>query len=64
MSNSSQDNAASLNKNAPQLTTSAGAPVPNNQDSMTAGEKGPLLVQDYQLLDEFGTSDYEQSGHS
>ena len=60
MSNSSQDNAASLNKNAPQLTTSAGAPVPNNQDSMTAGEKGPLLVQDYQLLEKLAHQNRER----
>ncbi|WP_280191144.1 catalase [Delftia sp. PS-11] len=28
------------------LTTAAGAPVPNNQDSLTAGPRGPLLLQD------------------
>ncbi|MDR2335357.1 MAG: catalase [Burkholderiaceae bacterium] len=28
------------------LTTTAGAPVPNNQDSMTAGPRGPMLLQD------------------
>ena len=28
------------------LTTAAGAPVPNNQDSMTAGPRGPMLLQD------------------
>lgn len=29
-----------------QLTTVAGAPVANNQDSMTAGPRGPMLLQD------------------
>jgi catalase len=33
------------------LTTDAGAPVPDNQNSLTAGPRGPLLVQDYQLFE-------------
>ena len=28
------------------LTTVAGAPVANNQDSLTAGPRGPMLLQD------------------
>jgi catalase len=28
------------------LTTAAGAPVVDNQNSMTAGPRGPLLLQD------------------
>ena len=32
------------------LTTNARAPVPDNQDLMTAGPRGPLLVQDRQLF--------------
>ncbi len=31
------------------LTMNNGAPVPNNQDSLTAGERGPLLAQDLWL---------------
>ena len=31
------------------LTTVAGAPVPDNQNVMTAGPHGPLLAQDWQL---------------
>src|SRR3546814_7066146 len=31
------------------LTTQFGAPVPNNQDSLTAGPRGPLLSQDVWL---------------
>ena len=35
----------------PTLTTTAGAPVPDNQNSITAGPRGPLLMQDYQLIE-------------
>ncbi len=34
-----------------QLTTSAGIPVGDNQNSITAGPRGPLLVQDWQLFE-------------
>jgi catalase len=34
-----------------QLTTSAGIPVGDNQNSLTAGQRGPLLVQDWQLFE-------------
>ncbi|MFC5741686.1 catalase [Dyella tabacisoli] len=33
------------------LTTAAGAPIPDNQNSLTAGPRGPLLVQDHQLFE-------------
>ena len=33
------------------LTTAAGIPVNDNQNSITAGERGPLLVQDWQLFE-------------
>jgi catalase len=33
------------------LTSSAGIPVPDNQNSVTAGARGPLLVQDWQLFE-------------
>jgi catalase len=33
------------------LTTAAGAPVPDNQNSLTAGPRGPLLVTDHQLFE-------------
>jgi catalase len=33
------------------LTTSSGASVPDNQNSLTAGPLGPLLVQDHQLFE-------------
>ena len=35
----------------PTLTTAAGIPVGDNQNSLTAGPRGPLLVQDRQLFE-------------
>src|SRR6202521_1494931 len=35
----------------PALTTAAGIPVADNQNSLTAGPRGPLLVQDWQLFE-------------
>jgi catalase len=34
-----------------QLTSSAGIPIADNQNALTAGERGPLLVQDWQLFE-------------
>ena len=33
------------------LTTAAGRPVGDNQNSLTAGPRGPVLIQDYQLFE-------------
>ncbi len=33
------------------LTNAAGDPVPDNQNSLTAGERGPVLLQDHHLLE-------------
>ena len=33
------------------LTTAAGIPIGDNQNSLTAGPRGPLLVQDWQLFE-------------
>ena len=35
----------------PTLTTSSGSPVADNQNSLTAGPRGPILVQDWQLFE-------------
>jgi len=32
-------------------TTTAGAPIADNQNSLTAGPRGPVLLQDYQLIE-------------
>jgi len=41
------------------LTTSFGAPVPNNQDSLTAGRRGPMLLQDVWFLEKLAHFDRE-----
>src|SRR5271170_3812900 len=33
------------------LTTTAGRPVADNQNSLTAGPRGPVLIQDFQLIE-------------
>jgi catalase len=38
-----------------QLTTSAGNPITVNQNSLSAGPRGPLLLQDYQLIEKSPT---------
>ncbi|MFO1154700.1 MAG: catalase [Rhodospirillales bacterium] len=37
--------------NRPTLTTAAGIPVGDNQNSLTAGPRGPLLAQDWHLFE-------------
>ena len=44
----------------PTLTTSAGAPIADNQNSMTAGPRGPVLIQDYQLLEKLAHQNRER----
>ncbi len=36
---------------SPRLTTAFGNPVPDNQNSLTAGERGPMLMQDFHLIE-------------
>src|ERR1700749_3349870 len=43
-----------------QLTTSAGNPVADNQNSLSAGPRGPLLMQDYQLLEKLAHQNRER----
>ena len=42
------------------MTTSAGAPVADNQNSMTAGPRGPVLMQDYQLIEKLAHQNRER----
>jgi len=42
------------------LTTTAGNPIGDNQNSLTAGPKGPLLMQDYQLLEKLSHQNRER----
>ncbi len=43
-----------------QLTTAHGCPMGDNQNSLTAGPRGPLLMQDYQLLEKMATFNRER----
>jgi catalase len=38
-------------KDAPTLTTAGGNPVADNQNSLTAGPRGPVLLADYHLVE-------------
>src|SRR5690625_2341221 len=48
------------NKQPKTLTTSGGAPVAGNQNSLTAGPRGPLLLQDYQLIEKLAHQNRER----
>ncbi|WP_147804421.1 catalase [Alkalicoccus halolimnae] len=42
------------------LTTGQGVPVRDNQNSRTAGENGPILLEDYQLIEKLAHFDRER----
>jgi len=42
------------------LTTSAGAPIADNQNAQTAGPRGPVLMQDYQLIEKLAHQNRER----
>ncbi|MDP5033085.1 MAG: catalase [Paraglaciecola sp.] len=44
----------------PTLTTSAGTPVPSNDTTLTAGARGPSLLQDYQLIEKLAHQNRER----
>jgi catalase len=46
--------------NPSRLTTSAGAPIADNQNSLTAGPRGPVLLEDYQLLEKLAHQNRER----
>lgn len=46
--------------NKPTLTTSAGNPIADNQNSLSAGPRGPLLMQDYQLIEKLAHQNRER----
>ncbi|MAB97144.1 MAG: catalase, partial [Pseudomonadaceae bacterium] len=41
-------------------TTSAGNPIADNQNSLSAGPRGPLLLQDYQLIEKLAHQNRER----
>jgi catalase len=44
----------------PTLTTSAGNPIADNQNAVTAGPRGPILLQDYQLIEKLAHQNRER----
>jgi len=44
----------------PTLTTNSGSPVEDNQNSIAAGPRGPVLLQDYRLLEKLATFNRER----
>ncbi len=42
------------------MTTSGGAPIGDNQNSLTAGPRGPLLLEDYQLIEKLAHQNRER----
>src|SRR6476620_11280421 len=42
------------------LTNNFGAPLPENEHSLSAGERGPLLLQDYFLVEKLAHFDRER----
>ena len=49
-----------MSDRTPTLTTSAGAPVADNQNSITAGPRGPVLLQDWQLVEKLAHQNRER----
>src|ERR1700730_5715983 len=45
---------------SPTLTTASGMPVADNQNSMTAGPRGPVLMQDFHLLEKLAHQNRER----
>jgi catalase len=46
--------------NREKLTTTGGRPIADNQNSLTVGPRGPLLIQDYQLLEKLAHQNRER----
>ncbi|MCT7405159.1 catalase [Aliarcobacter cryaerophilus] len=42
------------------ITTTGGNPIADNQNSLTAGERGPVLLQDYQLIQKLAHQNRER----
>ncbi len=49
-----------MSQQAKSLTTAFGAPVPDDQNTMTAGQRGPVLLQDLHLLEKLAHFDRER----
>ncbi|MGC9447812.1 catalase [Cereibacter johrii] len=42
------------------MTTTAGAPIADNQNTLTAGPRGPVLLEDYQLIEKLAHQNRER----
>lgn len=47
----------------PYQTTAAGTPIADNQNVQAAGQRGPVLMQSYQLLEKDGALQVLHIGH-
>ena len=47
-------------RTTPILTTTAGRPIVDNQHTLTAGRRGPALLQDYQLIEKLAHQNRER----
>ncbi len=45
---------------AKKLTNSAGAPLADNQNALSAGRRGPVLMQDYQMIEKLAHQNRER----
>jgi len=57
---SSQDGRLAAGENANTLTTRQGHPVTDNQNSRTVGNRGPVTLENYQLLEKISHFDRER----
>jgi catalase len=48
------------NGSVPTQTTTAGAPIADNQNSLSAGPRGPVLLQDWQLIEKLAHQNRER----
>jgi catalase len=48
-----------MSKNKKKLTSNVGRPVADNQNSMTAGPRGPMMLQDAWFLEKLAHFDRE-----
>jgi catalase len=48
------------NTDRSRLTTTAGAPVSDNQNSLTAGPRGPVLLEVYHLVEKLAHQNRER----
>lgn len=49
-----------MSEKRPTMTTTAGNPIADNQNSITAGPRGPLLIEDYQLIEKLAHQNRER----